>query len=124
MLYVMLFGQYPFETQQPNGPKMEPDRRIRTMMDRIVNMQVGGRSLAAAAAVSVGHVFCGAWQSLGNGVSHDQGVLDIRPGDRADALVCVRVCCASPSPPAAAAGSAHSGPFPPTLRSARSAATC
>jgi serine/threonine protein kinase len=40
MLYVMLFGQYPFETQQPNGPKMEPDRRIRTMMDRIVNMQV------------------------------------------------------------------------------------
>lgn len=39
MLYVMLFGQYPFETQQPNGPKMEPDRRIRTMMDRIVNMQ-------------------------------------------------------------------------------------
>lgn len=41
MLYVMLFGQYPFETQQPNGPKMEPDRRIRTMMDRIVNMQVG-----------------------------------------------------------------------------------
>jgi hypothetical protein len=42
MLYVMLFGQYPFETQQPGGPKLEPDRRIRTMMDRIVNMQVGG----------------------------------------------------------------------------------
>jgi serine/threonine protein kinase len=41
MLYVMLFGQYPFETQQPGGPKLEPDRRIRTMMDRIVNMQVG-----------------------------------------------------------------------------------
>lgn len=40
MLYVMLFGQYPFETQQPGGPKLEPDRRIRTMMDRIVNMQV------------------------------------------------------------------------------------
>jgi len=40
MLYVMLFGQYPFETQQPGGPKMEPDRRIRSMMDRIVNMQV------------------------------------------------------------------------------------
>eukprot|EP00879_Flechtneria_rotunda_P002116 GHRR01002298.1.p1 GENE.GHRR01002298.1~~GHRR01002298.1.p1 ORF type:complete len:377 (+),score=117.01 GHRR01002298.1:413-1543(+) len=39
MLYVMLFGQYPFETQQPGGPKLEPDRRIRTMMDRIVNMQ-------------------------------------------------------------------------------------
>lgn len=42
MLYVMLFGQYPFETQQPGGPKMEPDRRIRSMMDRIVNMQVCG----------------------------------------------------------------------------------
>ncbi|KAI8468224.1 MAG: Snf1-like ser/thr protein kinase [Monoraphidium minutum] len=39
MLYVMLFGQYPFETQVPGGPKMEADRRIRTMMDRIVNMQ-------------------------------------------------------------------------------------
>eukprot|EP00882_Tetradesmus_deserticola_P001435 GHRQ01001552.1.p1 GENE.GHRQ01001552.1~~GHRQ01001552.1.p1 ORF type:complete len:377 (+),score=197.27 GHRQ01001552.1:1110-2240(+) len=39
MLYVMLFGQYPFETQAPGGPKLEPDRRIRTMMDRIVNMQ-------------------------------------------------------------------------------------
>jgi serine/threonine protein kinase len=45
MLYVMLFGQYPFETQQPNGPKMEPNRRIRTMMDRIVNMQVCFRRL-------------------------------------------------------------------------------
>jgi serine/threonine protein kinase len=42
MLYVMLFGQYPFETQQPGGPKMEPDRRIRSMMDRIVSMQVRG----------------------------------------------------------------------------------
>lgn len=40
MLYVMLFGQYPFEAQTPGGPKLEPDRRIRTMMDRIVNMQV------------------------------------------------------------------------------------
>ena len=39
MLYVMLFGQYPFETQAPGGPKMEADRRIRSMMDRIVNMQ-------------------------------------------------------------------------------------
>jgi hypothetical protein len=28
--------------QVPGGPKMEADRRIRTMMDRIVNMQVGG----------------------------------------------------------------------------------
>lgn len=43
MLYVMLFGQYPFETQQPGGPKLEPERRIRTMMDRIVNMQVSCR---------------------------------------------------------------------------------
>lgn len=39
MLYVMLFGQYPFETQVPGAPKMEADRRIRSMMDRIVNMQ-------------------------------------------------------------------------------------
>ncbi|KIZ04694.1 Serine/threonine-protein kinase SAPK10, putative [Monoraphidium neglectum] len=39
MLYVMLFGQYPFETQVPGGPKMEADRRIRSMMDRIVAMQ-------------------------------------------------------------------------------------
>jgi hypothetical protein len=45
MLYVMLFGQYPFETQQPGGPKMEPDRRIRSMMDRIVSMQVRGQDL-------------------------------------------------------------------------------
>jgi serine/threonine-protein kinase SRK2 len=43
MLYVMLFGQYPFETQVPGAPKMEADRRIRSMMDRIVNMQVRGR---------------------------------------------------------------------------------
>ena len=40
MLYVMLFGQYPFETQAAGGPKLEADRRIRTMMDRITNMQV------------------------------------------------------------------------------------
>jgi serine/threonine-protein kinase SRK2 len=39
MLYVMLFGQYPFETQAPGGPKMEADRRIRAMMDRIVALQ-------------------------------------------------------------------------------------
>jgi len=39
MLYVMLFGQYPFETQAAGGPKLEADRRIRTMMDRITNMQ-------------------------------------------------------------------------------------
>jgi serine/threonine-protein kinase SRK2 len=51
MLYVMLFGQYPFETQQPGGPKLEPDRRIRTMMDRIVNMQVGSRLACGACAV-------------------------------------------------------------------------
>jgi serine/threonine protein kinase len=43
MLYVMLFGQYPFETQVPGGPKIEADRRIRSMMDKIVNMQVRGR---------------------------------------------------------------------------------
>jgi serine/threonine-protein kinase SRK2 len=40
MLYVMLFGQYPFETQAPGGPKLEAEHRIRTMMDRIVSMQV------------------------------------------------------------------------------------
>lgn len=38
MMYVMLFGQYPFETQGP-GQKLEAGTRIRTMMDRIVNMQ-------------------------------------------------------------------------------------
>jgi serine/threonine-protein kinase SRK2 len=55
MLYVMLFGQYPFETQQPGGPKMEPDRRIRSMMDRIVSMQVwyGGEGLCMWGGVGV-----------------------------------------------------------------------
>lgn len=56
MLYVMLFGQYPFETQQPGGPKLEPDRRIRTMMDRIVNMQVGARCVRACAPPHVGRM--------------------------------------------------------------------
>lgn len=57
MLYVMLFGQYPFETQQPGGPKMEPDRRIRSMMDRIVNMQV--RELVVCWCVGGAHVCWG-----------------------------------------------------------------
>lgn len=36
MLYVMLFGQYPFEAQAPNAPKMEAGLRIRSMMDKCV----------------------------------------------------------------------------------------
>jgi serine/threonine-protein kinase SRK2 len=38
MLYVMLFGQYPFETQQ--GPHQNQATRIQYMMDRISRMQL------------------------------------------------------------------------------------
>lgn len=54
MLYVMLFGHYPFEVQSP-GQKIEAQTRIRTMMDRIINMQVSAYIRHKAAAQRQAH---------------------------------------------------------------------
>jgi serine/threonine protein kinase len=125
MLYVMLFGQYPFETQQPGGPKLEADRRIRSMMDRIVNMQV---------------------RAYGRGRARVRACVCVSRGVRPRVYVCLLTraraaverlillwltpwTCGDPQhmhtrTRAPCARVRRSGPSPPTLRSARSAATC
>jgi serine/threonine protein kinase len=130
MLYVMLFGQYPFETQQPNGPKMEPDRRIRTMMDRIVNMQVRFRPPVCVARLNKArHMLVGGYSSFSNAGLVPVSLLvvcpcRVQPVQSLFRAADLRLPCAGMLTYACCPVACCSGQSQPTLRSAQSAVTC